>query len=723
MTVNTRFFLKLLCCVLLFCLIGFYFFPRNTPFLYTGLDGHYLLLMARHQLTLNNFIFGITNNFLQGRGDIWMPVNAYFDFSVLPFILFNAGEVSPVIAYVILTCGYFVSLVFVLRSMQFSHSVVLTAAALTVALSIPFVGFGPLYYLFSLSPLHCVSVTYANFFVYFMRAALMESGIKAWVFSLVATLFMTFNVIAFPAAVTFWILYSVILIGPALIKRARADRPLQEMAALVLPLTAVVPLAIYLQGLLIYTGAYIFEGVYQAINIYDVSILFEPVPALIFPSGLRKPFFILALSSVVLCLLLEPKSRKLDTSFVLLGITIVVLGGYLGHRFAILARPRPLYIEIHFWPFYVAYILRAANILYGLASTLAVRIFSVLRPPPQRLFHVRHVADRIASAADRFGFLAGPAAIAVYFAMMNLPARLPRENLYPYPPNITPIVGFLKEQITLVPGRPFNGRVQTRFVTKPRQVIEQDHLRLARNDYRTVGLWYYDIPTVAQYTFLTSPLLHVHGTSLRNSDDASNPMYQIMAASFGVKYLISDVPLADNMLGIRRLVMKEELGEAHVVFLYELDNPTLGVFTPHRPVSFRSVHELWQAFESRSFDPTSDYWNMDFEESENPVPASKASLAVSKGGLRISAESVGTSVVIIPLEFSHCLQLHADTEDSSRKLFMANMGATGLRFSRRLEAEISYRNGPFENPLCRFRDYENFMQKRDIFSSEWKFRR
>ena len=86
------------------------------------------------------------------------------------------------------------------------------------------------------------------------------------------------------------------------------------------------------------------------------------------------------------------------------------------------------------------------------------------------------------------------------------------------------------------------------------------------------------------------------------------------------------------------------------------------------------------------------------------VPARNARLVFNGGSLTLQADSEGRSILLVPLEFSRCLEV--TTIDSEKPLlFRANLVETGVLFSGRLHASLSLRTGPFPDPTCRLQDF------------------
>ena len=89
--------------------------------------------------------------------------------------------------------------------------------------------------------------------------------------------------------------------------------------------------------------------------------------------------------------------------------------------------------------------------------------------------------------------------------------------------------------------------------------------------------------------------------------------------------------------------------------------------------------------------------------SDGLLPARSARLSFLGATLRLQAESDGRSMLLLPLEFSHCL-LASTVEGETPLLFRANLVESGVLFSGRLDTTLSLRTGPFLDPVCRLWD-------------------
>ena len=87
------------------------------------------------------------------------------------------------------------------------------------------------------------------------------------------------------------------------------------------------------------------------------------------------------------------------------------------------------------------------------------------------------------------------------------------------------------------------------------------------------------------------------------------------------------------------------------------------------------------------------------------VPVSVSSLTIERGGYRIEADSPGTSLLVLPIEYSHCLRANLTTSGAIRaELIRVNLTMAGILFSGRVEGHLTLRYGPLSSG-CRLEDW------------------
>src|SRR5262249_16547863 len=87
------------------------------------------------------------------------------------------------------------------------------------------------------------------------------------------------------------------------------------------------------------------------------------------------------------------------------------------------------------------------------------------------------------------------------------------------------------------------------------------------------------------------------------------------------------------------------------------------------------------------------------------VPARDMQMSLIRGGLHVSGTSDGTSLVVLPQQFSHCLR----ARDPRVRLVRANLLMTGMIFSGNVDTDIVFHYGIFP-PGCRRNDLAELKQ-------------
>jgi hypothetical protein len=231
------------------------------------------------------------------------------------------------------------------------------------------------------------------------------------------------------------------------------------------------------------------------------------------------------------------------------------------------------------------------------------------------------------------------------------------------------------------------------------------------NDLRTIGLWQFDIPTLTQVSttmtpqyFLAVAELLARPTDIQTRDfiGMTRPNGPMMAL-WGVRYVISDKPLH---FGKERLEMPVKLSDPPVygspIRLYELNEPNLGDYSPTEVVAAPDAKSMLAHMREPSFDGRKVVIT-DARLEGRFVPAREASLIVEKGGLRLKASSPGESLLVLPVQYSHCwTRRRNDLEKLS--FFRANLMQLGVRFKGDISVRLDHRFGPLWNSSCRRED-------------------
>jgi hypothetical protein len=159
------------------------------------------------------------------------------------------------------------------------------------------------------------------------------------------------------------------------------------------------------------------------------------------------------------------------------------------------------------------------------------------------------------------------------------------------------------------------------------------------------------------------------------------------------------VPDADRISTARiELPHKVIEKEPAVWQIYELRGPNLGDFSPTEIKTAGTAAEIMAALARPNF----DFGRQAVIESVIGAPLTPArdmGMTRIRGSVHVSGRSDGTSLAILPLQFSHCLR----ARDERVRLVRADLMITGMIFSGALDTDILFDYGIF-SPRCRRAD-------------------
>jgi hypothetical protein len=228
------------------------------------------------------------------------------------------------------------------------------------------------------------------------------------------------------------------------------------------------------------------------------------------------------------------------------------------------------------------------------------------------------------------------------------------------------------------------------------------------NDHRMYGLWYYNIPTLFESNQFSSPFFHLVNARLLNAPGALDVRsYETQSVVndrimelLGVRYLISD-----KLLPQRTSALHYRLVEGRDLYLYPLHAPNLAGYSVTQTRYAADAQEAINLMADRSLDLRETAVLTGDDKMPPLVPAASSSLLVERGGYGIEAFSPGTSLLVLPVEYSACLRADlSGTGVPAPRLLRANVAMTAVLFSGRLQGRISLRYGPFSS-ACRLRDW------------------
>jgi hypothetical protein len=311
--------------------------------------------------------------------------------------------------------------------------------------------------------------------------------------------------------------------------------------------------------------------------------------------------------------------------------------------------------------------------------------------------------------------------LAVWVAPYEQPL-LKNEIPFGWPPQRTPFVEFLQREIALRPDEPFRGRVanlagdafEPQYVHAP--YINQHNYDgmvafFVGNDHRQYGFWFYDVPTLDDRNHIGSPFLHLVISHLLNrpgvlffrANETATRFEPKLLAQLGVRYVLTEKPLPGH-----RPVHELDISPERRQYLYELPNANVSGRGVTGVTVVRTAAEALVRLRSPDFDFEEEAVLFDRLPDAALGPVSRSRLDVHRGHLTVSAEAPGRALLILPVEYSRCLEFTwPGSEADPPRAFRANLDQTAVWFSHRLEGRLTLHHGPFVNPACRLRDLQD----------------
>jgi hypothetical protein len=178
-------------------------------------------------------------------------------------------------------------------------------------------------------------------------------------------------------------------------------------------------------------------------------------------------------------------------------------------------------------------------------------------------------------------------------------------------------------------------------------------------------------------------------------------------ALFGIRFVISDGTLPPPF----QLQATERTSDSETLYLYEVPDANLGGYSPTEARNVASFQEAIGVVSATGFDArrSAVVLGADGNLPDQLVPAQDARIRFETGALMVSASSSGSSLLVLPFEFSRCLVVSSNSPDAPAPAMLRVDGPLiGLLFRNRVDARIEYRTGPFTHPGCRIEDATEF---------------
>jgi hypothetical protein len=231
------------------------------------------------------------------------------------------------------------------------------------------------------------------------------------------------------------------------------------------------------------------------------------------------------------------------------------------------------------------------------------------------------------------------------------------------------------------------------------------------NDHREYGLWFYNVPTLDETNHATSPFFHLLMTRLLNPEGAlffrphetATLFEPWILALLGVRYVLTEELLLD-----RTPALEIEIAPTRKQYLYEIENANVSGRGVTSVMVVKTAAQAVARLRSAEMNPENEAVLFDALPPGPLVPVARSRLEVNRGFLALSAEAPGRALLVLPVEFSRCLEFNWTSTTTLPPLaFRANLDQTAILFSGQIEGRMTLRNGPIVNPTCRLRDLQD----------------
>jgi len=662
----------------------------NADLILVGLDGGWFQLLIRDQAIWSNF-FSQTSNPLQGIGDQFVPWNTNLSITIQIAKLFSQDPISrnfQVALMTVVSVEIFFSVILIGGLTKSSKFVTINSAWLLGLIATPAIAV--IKQNFIAEPILSEFLLILSLFLCFLeKIGKTQSTPRNIFLTIFSVILIQYLCCASPLKVV--LLFPILgIFSVALIMKCETRKIFKaRVCALIAIILSLVLLnnPEFLAGLYLYNAAYFFQDEFwkhqaELMNVSSFFYFAQPFSAVLISLS-----FVGGLISFR-----QEKNNLIHLAFIF-SVLFIFFAGFIMLSLPFYQGPSSSYFERIMFPFYAIYFVRFVEyvVIWGEENFKKIRFKS----------------------RKDFSLM-----IILLFVFMFREFENNKWHLENFQKN--EITQILEEKIRVSSGSPFNGIVATFLGLQGSQEdgtwnnqVGYDYETFVElgSDFRSIGLWKYNIPTLFQYSQTISPeLYYVVSRFLSREEDLQERNKLLLTKinknileALGVRFLITEkkYPKANFITSISHPKSGKE------IFLYEFDNPNLGNYSPENKIFAKNLEEFQSIAEKIDFRKTAIIHKDDI--SAEVTPATFARMSYKRGGVKVSAKSASTSLLVLPFQYSNCLRLEKlNYLDSLVEIRRVNLVETGLLFQGEAEVIIDFETGVFKRPECRIKDFSDF---------------
>jgi hypothetical protein len=227
------------------------------------------------------------------------------------------------------------------------------------------------------------------------------------------------------------------------------------------------------------------------------------------------------------------------------------------------------------------------------------------------------------------------------------------------------------------------------------------------NDMEVAG-----IPVANEYGhWISPPMLALFAAAFYRPDDYIDRAAQAprvfrpnLARLLGVSLVVSDRALPGE------IELYRGQADNHPVYLHRVAGSNLGQYSPTRTVVAANAARILDYLQAEDFDGR-ELAVVEGPVEQNLVPSERVSVTFHKGPrIHIETRSRGTSLLVLPFDYSHCLEVEGQGLD---RMIPVNLSQTGLIVRGKVSLDIAYRYGLVKGTSCRKDDLQR-IRKLDL---------
>jgi hypothetical protein len=716
----------------------YYLFRMNSKGVFWGYDSQSFWALAGLRFQLSNVLLGLGSDFVYGLGNVIAPPNPrWFPSFLLAWS--KAGGINGPLSYAIGATELFIATALGGRALRFALPVCVAAGWFITLWTWPLYVWPKIVTLWFFTPTHAEILSVSVFLVVASLFAGLTSIRRSALLFLLVFLGITHIVLGHPT--------HVILIVPTIAIAAavsffHAEDRVKRFTVLtgwgvILALCVLAGHVQFLHGLFSYTTSAVFPEINQRPQTFfggeTTLLLWTPVTHY---SNLLTPERIFVGGGIVACcglwLFGGPAQRRL-AQCVLISETLFLALGFSNYTLGFQSGPQIWYFELMLFPYFALAMCFAAVLLAASPLRVAILAFPGMR------------CDRVGRVGGAALALAVPLAIAAHASIVGPAVREEARSFSPYalatpiPQSETSITRVLKSETRIVAGEPFRGRVanflghfpQARESHISAGILPFFSLMATGNLHDGPGLWQDNIPTFVEFHRLLSPTRFVFSRYFSFDQTSTSGGWKVelrLLRTLGVRFIITDLPMEGLLLRAQVEVTTPPsayaaLGlkpafESFQLYLYELGNVNLGQYSPTKFQRATDASSMLTFLADSSVDPAHNVVTV--EPPEGSLTKAHFELfQVNRDGYRVRARSQGEAALLLPVEFSRCLQIASRIQAAPPRLVRADLLLTMVIFERELDADITFRTGPFGASSCRSEDAADVhaMRLRNVFDT------